>query len=312
MASVAQLMIRNVSWVKPDAPILEALHEMSRYRISCLPVCEEDALVGIVTERDLVGLAARALEGAELGNVGEVMSRPVVTVSPSQSAVAARRLAEEHGIRHLPVIGEAGELVGILTQTDLTRSYAREIEQVVTERTLELEQANRCLEAMALQDGLLGIRNRRAMELDLNRIHAVHRRYGRSYAVVLCDLDDFKLYNDQYGHLAGDDALRRVAQRISDEMRGADAVYRYGGEELLVLLAETDGANGRLVAERICTAIESLSIAHAGSEYAVLTISCGVAAADDPKDDPGGWIQVVAAADEALYRAKSNGRNQIA
>ena len=304
-------MVKNVSWVAPDVPILDALRRMSEARISCLPVREGDTLVGIVTERDLVGVAARALDRAQLGAVREIMSAPVVVVSPRQSLDAARRLAEERGLRHLPVIGDEGKLVGILTQTDLVRSYTHEIEQVVTERTKELEQANRRLEAMALQDGLLGIRNRRSMELDMNRVHAAYRRYRRCYAVVMCDLDHFKLYNDQHGHLAGDDALRRVARQICDTMRGADAVYRYGGEEILVLLAETDEAKAHRAAGRIRAAVEQLSIAHVGSEHGVVTVSCGVAAADDPKSDAGGWVQVVAAADEALYQAKSNGRNQV-
>jgi diguanylate cyclase (GGDEF)-like protein len=130
------------------------------------------------------------------------------------------------------------------------------------------------------------------------------RRFGRSLALVLLDVDHFKAYNDTFGHRAGDDALRHVAGHLTEAApRRLDAVARYGGEEFVVLLAETDAEGARLVAERIR---ESL----AGSDQfrCRLTISAGIAATRG--DDCEGEA-LIERADEALYQAKRDGRNRV-
>ena len=102
----------------------------------------------------------------------------------------------------------------------------------------QLEQANLELLDRSLTDALTGLGNRRRMEEDLARTHARALRIGRGFGLVLFDIDNFKLYNDHYGHLAGDEALRRVAQCLDKMARAGESVYRYGGEEFLLLLPD--------------------------------------------------------------------------
>lgn len=315
MGRVESVMIPNVARVHPDSTVLEALAVMRRSRISCLVICDEARVVGIVTERDLAGFALALMEegGTLKREVGQLMTSPVITVRQSHGLDAARQLADRHRIRHLPVVDDAGSLVGILTQTDLLRAYSCEMEAIVQERTRELAEANRRLEAMALQDGLLGIRNRRALDLDLEAIHATYIRYQRPYSVVLCDVDEFKRYNDSYGHLAGDDVLRSVADRIVETMRTPDTTYRYGGEEILVLLPETRRDGAGIAAERIRASVESLGLEHRRSRHGIVTVSCGWVTVDGAEQaaDLSAWRIAVIHADQALYRAKRAGRNRV-
>ncbi len=178
-------------------------------------------------------------------------------------------------------------------------------------RTAELQAANAKLEALSLSDGLTGLLNRRAMAAKLEELHDLSRRYGNAYSVILLDIDHFKQYNDTLGHLAGDEAIRRIAKRLRSAIRGSDHAYRYGGEEFLVAMPETGDES---VAERIRRSTEALAIPHpASSTAAIVTVSIGHAsvgsgAAGEAHD----WQDVVGRADRALYRAKQLGRNRVA
>jgi diguanylate cyclase (GGDEF)-like protein len=136
-------------------------------------------------------------------------------------------------------------------------------------------------------------------------------RYDRGYAVALCDVDHFKSYNDSCGHLAGDDVLRSVAGALNRSCRRGDAVYRYGGEELLVLLPGQEIELAIAAGERMRQAVEALGIPHPlGEPSDVVTVSVGVAARDHTH--AGGVSKLLSAADDALYRAKNEGRNRVA
>ena len=173
---------------------------------------------------------------------------------------------------------------------------------------VELERLNADLAKVARTDSLTSAGNRRRLDEDLVGIHSRSRRHHWSYSVVMFDLDWFKAYNDTYGHLAGDDALRAVAHTLMHARRASDNVYRYGGEEFVVVLP--DDAGGAVVAaERWRTAVEELAIPHVRSPFHVVTVSGGVATARDVAGvEPDA---VVAHADNALYEAKLQGRNRV-
>ena len=173
----------------------------------------------------------------------------------------------------------------------------------------ELEKLNRMLFEQSRQDPLTSLGNRLRLREDLQVLQSRTERYGHSYAVVLCDVDFFKAYNDRYGHLAGDDVLRRVAATISSGLRTGDTAYRYGGEEFLVVLPEQGAETAAAITDRLRQAVENLGIPHAdGGPGGVLTISAGVAVSTGAGDTDG----LLKAADEALYAAKSGGRNRVA
>jgi diguanylate cyclase (GGDEF)-like protein len=181
----------------------------------------------------------------------------------------------------------------------------------LTEQQGELERLNRDLFEQSRQDPLTGVGNRLRMKEDLEAIEANLARYGRGYAVALCDIDRFKAYNDSRGHLAGDGVLRAVAAALVRTRRRGDAVYRYGGEEMLVVFPGQGLELAEAAAERMRVAVESLAIAHPLGEPAdVVTVSVGVAVREAGDGDDG-FEALLREADDALYRAKSEGRNRI-
>lgn len=172
----------------------------------------------------------------------------------------------------------------------------------------ELEKLNRMLFEQSRQDALTSLGNRLRLTEDLRTLQSRAERYGHDYAVVLCDVDFFKAYNDRYGHLAGDDVLRRVAATISSGLRTGDTAYRYGGEEFLMVLPEQDAQAAATTADRLRRAVEGLGIPHAGATPpGVVTMSAGVATSAGIGDADA----LLKAADAALYAAKETGRNRV-
>jgi diguanylate cyclase (GGDEF)-like protein len=171
-----------------------------------------------------------------------------------------------------------------------------------------LHAANRELASSARMDPLTAIGNRLALDEDLRTLDVDGDVMRGGVALVLVDLDRFKAYNDRHGHLAGDWVLRRVADTLGESIRAADRVYRYGGEELLVLLPGVDEAAADGIVGRMLMNVHSLEIPHHENRpWHVVTASAGWVL-----HRPGGAISAAAAlqaADEALYRAKRLGRN---
>jgi len=163
---------------------------------------------------------------------------------------------------------------------------------------------------LATHDELTGLANRRHLNKVLTQEWARFKRSKQPFAVVMIDIDFFKPYNDHYGHLAGDECLRQIAQVIQSGMRRAgDLAARYGGEEFLLILPNTRALDGRRLADTVRRSVEQLNLPHAKSPLGRLTISVGVAAmADGAYEDASALLR---AADEALYAAKQGGRNQV-
>ena len=175
----------------------------------------------------------------------------------------------------------------------------------LAEREAELARVNERLARDSRHDPLTGLRNRRALAEDLPRVEALARRHGQPYALALCDVDRFKAYNDRMGHLAGDAALRRLAAIVAGELRAEDVAYRYGGEELLLMLTASDPEAAGTAVERVRRAVEAAGIAHPDGIGGVLTVSIGVAAGTEDA------TSLIARADSALYAAKAGGRNEV-
>ena len=175
----------------------------------------------------------------------------------------------------------------------------------------ELTLVNTQLTRLARLDGLTGLANRRAFDEHLAREFALCLRTGRPLALIMIDVDHFKLYNDTYGHPAGDQCLQAVARAVASAVgRPHDLVARYGGEEMSVLLAETDAPGAGVVAENIRLAVAQLQLPFGASPLGYVCVSAGVAAQGVPR--PGASAaELLNAADQALYQAKRNGRNCV-
>jgi diguanylate cyclase (GGDEF)-like protein len=179
-----------------------------------------------------------------------------------------------------------------------------------TQQRSELQRVYRSLEVTARTDELTGAGNRLKLHEDLKAARSRLARTGNRFGLLEVDLDHFKAVNDAFGHLAGDEVLRRVSKSLRDSLRAGDSVYRYGGEEFLVLLADVSG--GVLeVGERIRAAIECLGLIHPSNPPRdFVTVSVG-AAAIGPADLEATNDDWFARVDVALYQAKAGGRNRV-
>lgn len=192
---------------------------------------------------------------------------------------------------------------------ELDRRKDRERE--LLELTERFRGRNEELRQLAVLDDLTGIPNRRAFNLIYRQEWARCARAGEALAVILADVDWFKGFNDTHGHPRGDVCLTKVAAALLDPVRRAgDFVARYGGEEFVILLPNTGADGAMAIAEALRKGVEALDLEHRGSPYRRVTLSFGVGVVvPEPGGDP---TVLVAVADEALYRAKAEGRNRVA
>jgi len=176
--------------------------------------------------------------------------------------------------------------------------------------SLELKAANEKLKSISMTDGLTGISNRRSFDDNFKRAWGTAMRENRALSLILIDIDSFKHYNDTYGHMAGDDCLKSVAQSINTFVRRhGDIAARYGGEEFIIIMNETGLAGAAEVAEKMRKAIEKLKIPHRTSKTGkYVTISLGVSSVVPTKgSSPESLLKT---SDRMLYKAKEAGRNR--
>ena len=183
-----------------------------------------------------------------------------------------------------------------------------ELERKVKERTSELMKANRKLKELAITDDLTGLFNHRHFLRELESEYRRALRYGRSLALLLLDVDHFKILNDRYGHSCGDFVLKNLAGLLKGCLRSADKAVRYGGDELAIILPETNKSKAWEVAEKLRRELEENPFEW-DSQSLKITCSIGVAAV--PDQGIGSWHSLLESADKCLYRAKGEGRNTV-
>ena len=241
---------------------------------------------------------AKAFRGANASHIHDILQRvmqgSIVTGIESEDYDSEGNL--HYVIRSVfPIRNPNREVVGaIVSAVDVT--YRVEYEN-------QLKALNQKLQSLAVTDGLTGLHNHRAFQDYLEEQFQVAMRNRQPLAVILMDVDHFKQYNDTYGHQAGDEVLRQVAQILSAHVREGDFVARYGGEEFVVVLPRTDLESAVAVAERLRRAVES-----AEWQLRPVTGSFGVASI---RPDMETRQELIEAADQALYQAKTNGRNRV-
>lgn len=251
-----------------------------------------------------------------LGLVGVLVIGWAAYRTASHMAVPLERLTSvarqiEAG-NHAPVFPERVEVLEIERLSQSLRSMTRtllahefELEQKVRDRTEALEQANAELERRATTDPLTGVHNRRRLQDKLDELMRIRQRTGRTFALMVADVDHFKRINDSFGHDAGDRVLQAFAQVLMKQTRATDFVARFGGEEFVVVLPETSELDAA------CTAAEKIRAAVEATQFTIpkaVTLSIGVTVCDPQDEDPD---TVLKRADRALYEAKAAGRNRV-
>lgn len=301
---ISEFMSRANLAAAPDTCLRAVIDDMYHNWRSCTLVGDSGHVVGIITERDIVRVCGELFEQHQEGKLPDLQARDVMTPTPkclheNTPLYDALVFSRSQRLRHIPVVNDQDTLVGLVTQTDMVNAYV-----TLMERQEQLEASNRELHNLAMEDALMSIGNRHAMEVDLKYTQAAAKRDDKTYAIAMLDVDWFKKYNDHYGHQSGDKVLIAVSNAVKGAVRESDRVYRYGGEEILVLMPDTDTVGAIQGAERMRKAISDLNIEHEKSPLRHITVSVGVSA-----EKAGEWKALVKRADEALYRAKDAGRD---
>ncbi len=258
------------------------------------------------------------LDLAEILDIFYTVSQQLVAFQGLQFGNAHQHIAHQSGrVEAQPVFrmdynlelkNEQLGMLSILHSAPLSENELVSLESLTANLVFPLRNALKYHAALhaSLHDPLTGVRNRSSLRPTLERDMETARRMQQPMAVIMFDIDHFKLINDTYGHAGGDKVLVEVARLISARLRSVDAVFRYGGEEFCISLPHTDAAQASLVAERLRHAIEQLEVEF-DQQIIRLTASMGMAilAPAEQQDD---FIQ---RADNALYSAKHSGRNRV-
>lgn len=180
----------------------------------------------------------------------------------------------------------------------------------LTQANAQLLHLSNELKMESRRDALTGVGNRLKFQDDLKRFLDERRRYDHKFFLGLCDIDNFKLYNDTYGHLEGDKVLKAVAKTLEGKSRSSDFCYRYGGEEFLLVFTEQEAEGAERVAERLRVAVEQLEVEHKRNEpYGRVTLSIGLSRLSATK---AAEVDVcLKRADDALYQSKDEGKNRV-
>lgn len=279
--------------------VIRARFEQERLALS-IAQQKRDAGVLVVATMLLVAVALDWI-------LRRLVASRITKLAQTAGALSAGRLtvrANASGKDEIAALGHSfNRMAGAL------QHYTDDLEQIISERTDDLQKANRRLEQLAITDQLTGLANRRHFDENARRALEVARRNERPLSVVLADADSFKTINDRHGHAVGDAVLQCIARVMADNARKADLVARVGGEEFAVLMPEAGVGLARQGAERMREALERtvhLQVPQLGDS--AMTASFGVAAyerADDRLED------LLSAADTALYRSKTAGRNRV-
>lgn len=289
---VAQLLktkkSHDIKQIPPHATLRDTAQALLDYRVGALVVSDaQGAMVGIVSERDLVPVVASSDPQAALAPVSDVMSRGVISCGPGDEVGYLLHLMNENAIRHMPVLDD-GALIGVLSIRELTKAY----------ELLQIE---------ANTDPLTQVSNRRPFLKTLDAEFEKAARFKHPICVAMLDIDHFKRINDTYGHDAGDKALQELSRMLIREFRTIDLVGRLGGEEFALVFPKTDLAGALTACERLHETIRETEIAIDHRKIA-LTVSIGLTA---PTQDNVDGPALLKRADELLYVAKNSGRNRI-
>jgi two-component system, chemotaxis family, response regulator WspR len=239
---------------------------------------------------------------------------PIIVLSTKEDATIKSEAFQLGANDYLVKLPETIELIARIryhSQAYITQLERDEAFRALEESREQLAEANRTLQKLSSLDGLTGIANRRTFDETLSKEWNRAVRDQRPLGLIMLDIDFFKLYNDHYGHQGGDDCLKKVARGLEAAInRDADFLARYGGEEFSAILPDTDVQGAFKVAEEMRQSIKSLRIEHVTSKVSdIVSISIGVASMIPQKGTEPEML--IAAADQALYKAKEEGRDRI-
>ena len=285
---IRNVMTSNVATVSPLTPLVTVCKMMRKRKISCVLVMDGKKILGIISERDLVRTISR--KGGDLigSNASDAMSSPVETLTTDVALEKAVQLMRQQGYRRFPILNEDGALIGIVTRSDVLRTFTR-----------ELEIAHEEMKDLAIRDYLTGLYNRRFFMAVMEKEFYRSKRYDVPLSLILLDIDDFKKFNDLHGHQYGDQILMTLSEILKRLSRTSDIISRFGGEEFTIIVPNVESKQAAHFAERLRAALQE-----AGITVSVGVISFPEANLRFPDD-------LIRRADAAMYYAKEHGKNRV-
>ncbi|GAB1255834.1 hypothetical protein NBRC116494_03360 [Aurantivibrio plasticivorans] len=322
--TVRELMISGIVSVSNQTPVVDVAKALRDHQVSCV-VIDHSAPdsggafpLGIITEHDIVRSLADCSAGEAIQRLcaADIMSAPLVTLNANATLHEALTISQARGIRHIPIVDDRRTVIGLVTQTELARAHFRlidqqreSIEQSIRHRTAELAASNEVLSDLALQDDVLAIGNRRALEVDVYVNHANAMQSQSAYVLALLELDNFRGYVKHYGDAAGDAALCQVSATIKESLRYGDRHYRYGEDSFAVLMPDTGRFEAVEAMNRLIENIEMQNIEHDKNAFGHVTASVGLGVGEASLQRD--WQDVLEESSTYLSQAKTLGCNQV-
>jgi len=299
---------KRIKWVEKTQPIIDILQDMTNDTYSSAIVIEDKKPIGIITTKDAIRIFK---DECDLSlPIENYMHAPVDTVNESISLQEAIEYMQKHTYKRIVAVNDAGELVAVINQKELIsltyskwatlmQDYQKELQEINT----ILESEKQKYEALASVDPLTGLYNRSKFYDLFLSAYKLQQQRESAMSLMMLDIDHFKRINDTFGHNIGDKVLVGIATILRNELRNIDIICRWGGEEFVVLLPTATLDNAQKIAQKIRLAIQKSKIIE---EYTI-TASFGLTAIGKGDTLEG----AVERADQALYRSKESGRNQV-
>ncbi|MEI7640637.1 MAG: GGDEF domain-containing protein [bacterium] len=299
MVKIKDIMVRDVLTAQKDEALFSLIEKMHQHRIGAIVIVNSTQNpIGIITERDIIKTLITYKENIFSKKAADIMVSPLVTLLPDEDIETATMLMSLNRIRRIPVVKD-DKLEGIVTYRDIVHAFRKGYHNLAEKTKILTEDADK--------DALTGLYTKKYIfaELAKQLKKSVHTR--QAFAVLMLDVDFFKKINDTYGHLAGDEVLKSLAEILTSRSRTVNTIGRYGGDEFTIISPLASHKSSYFFAERLREAIEKRDFIY---EESILkfTISIGICIWN-PKIKTA--REMIKLADQALYTAKHNGRNQF-
>ncbi len=298
MIKIEEIMSKNVATASLDDNMSNIIDVLYNNKVGAIAIVNKKNIpVGIITERDIVAGLYKFRDKILQKLAKDIMSSPLVYISPESDLEEAAMLMALNRIRRLPVIKD-NKLLGMVTYRDLANTLRKSY--------YHLEEKTEILKDMANKDPLTGLYNKGYIMEQIKYHINLALSTKKPFSVIMLDIDHFKKVNDIYGHLCGDYVLKKLSSVFLEQTRSMNITGRYGGEEFIILAPQSNVHSAFNFAERLRTLIENIQFSYEGKNFKI-TISCGVAELTPKIKKPE---TLIANADKALYQAKNSGRNR--
>ncbi|MDX2368350.1 MAG: diguanylate cyclase [Colwellia sp.] len=303
------MLSTHLKYANMNISSIEIISQMDKLNDCIVLKDDENNAKGIITTKDVVEMFG---ENKDLSKpISEYMSNPIQTINSTTPISTALEFVQSKHFKRLIVEDFGGEILGQITQEELLARIYSKWADVMRNNDTQLHKINRVLkdkatkyEELSAIDNLTGIFNRLMFEQKLkNEIERIHRYKVKNFSLAIFDIDNFKKVNDTYGHIEGDNVLKRLVQEVKSHLRSTDVFSRWGGEEFVIILPLTNVKKAKIAIENIRKIISSTIFNKVG------TVTCSFGLTEFNENDT--FHSVIIRADEAMYIAKTSGKNRV-